>query len=117
MGHVNNAVFFTYFEEGRKEFLNKIFNIINPEDYNFILAHVRCDFFKPVTINDSIDLQLWVGETGKKSFTLRYKVIDSRDESVIFAKGNSVQVFFDYKKKIAIPIPNEFLDKISEYTE
>ncbi len=24
MGHVNNAVFFTYFEEGRKAFFNKL---------------------------------------------------------------------------------------------
>ncbi|MBL7226216.1 MAG: hypothetical protein ISS59_08770, partial [Desulfobacteraceae bacterium] len=30
MGHVNNAVFFTYFEEGRKAFLHTLFNIIEP---------------------------------------------------------------------------------------
>ena len=58
MGHVNNAVFFTFFEEGRKAFLNKILNISNPDDYNFILAHIDCDFLKPVKINDQITLQL-----------------------------------------------------------
>ena len=116
MGHVNNAVFFSYFEEGRKAFLYKIFNITNPEDYNFILVHISCDFLKPVKINDLITLQLWVCETGEKSFTLRYKLTDSRDESVVYAKGKSVQVFYDYREKISIPISNEFLEKISEYT-
>ncbi len=50
MGHVNNAVYLTYFEEGRKEFIYSLFGIINPEDYNFILAHIACDFLKPISI-------------------------------------------------------------------
>ncbi|MEA1969211.1 MAG: hypothetical protein U9N77_13470 [Thermodesulfobacteriota bacterium] len=31
-------------KKGRKAFLNKIFNISNQDDYNFILAHIRCDY-------------------------------------------------------------------------
>ena len=72
MGHANNAVFFTFFEEGRKEFLNKILNISNPDGYNFILAHISCDFLKPVKINDTITLHLWIGKIGGKSFTFIY---------------------------------------------
>ena len=63
MGHVNNAVFFTFFEEGRNAFFNKILNISDPDDYNFILAHISCDYLKPVKINDLITLQLWIGKT------------------------------------------------------
>ncbi len=117
MGHVNNAVFFTFFEEGRKIFFNKILNISNPDDYNFILANISCDFLKPVKINDLITLQLWIGKTGSKSFTFRYKLINREDDVFVYAKGKSVQVFFDYKKNCTIPIANKFLDKISEYTE
>ena len=117
MGHINNAVFFTFFEEGRKAFLNKILNISDPDDYNFILAHISCDFLKPVKINDLITLQLWIGKTRSKSFTFIYKLINTEDDVLAYAKGESVQVFFDYKKNCTIQIPNEFLDKISEYTE
>ncbi|WP_299982913.1 thioesterase family protein [Desulfobacula sp.] len=117
MGHVNNAVFFTFFEEGRKAFLNKILNIPNPDDYNFILAHISCDFLKPVKINDQITLQLWIGETGNKSFTFIYKLINNKNSLFVYAKGKSVQVSFDYKKNCTIPVPNEFFDKISEYIE
>ena len=117
MGHVNNAVFFTFFEEGRKAFLNKILNISDPDDYNFILAHISCDYLKPVKINDLITLQLWIGKTGSKSFTFIYKLINKKDDLLVYAKGKSVQVFFDYKKNCTIQIPNEFIDKISEYTE
>jgi acyl-CoA thioester hydrolase len=117
MGHVNNAVFFTFFEEGRKAFLNEVLNIPNPDDYNFIIAHIYCDFLKPVKINDQITLQLWIGETGSKSFTFIYKLINKKDSLFVYAKGKSVQVSFDYKKKCTIPIPDEFLDKILEYIE
>jgi len=117
MGHINNAVFFTFFEEGRKAFFNKILNISNPDDYNFILAHISCDYLKPVKINDLITLQLWIGKIGSKSFTFIYKLINKEDDLFVYAKGESVQVFFDYKKNCTIQIPNKFIDKISEYTE
>ncbi|HVN71219.1 MAG TPA: thioesterase family protein [Desulfomonilia bacterium] len=116
MGHVNNAVFFTYFEEGRKDFLRLLFNIVAPEEYNFILAHLSCDFLKPIKISDHISLQLWAGEIGTKRFDLVYAIVDRNDESTVYAKGRSVQIFFDYKKNTTKPIPPFFLDKISEYT-
>ncbi len=68
MGHVDNAVFFTYFEEGRKKFLRLLFNIVKPEEYNFILAHISCDFLNPIKISDPISLQLWVGEICQRKF-------------------------------------------------
>ncbi|HNY63800.1 MAG TPA: thioesterase family protein [Deltaproteobacteria bacterium] len=117
MGHVNNAVFFTYFEEGRKEFLQTLFNIVNPDEYNFILAHVECDYLKPVRISDPISLQLWVGETGQKKFDLEYRIVNRDDQSIVYASGRSVQIFYDYKNNLTIPIPRYFLDRIAEYTE
>ncbi len=117
MGHVNNAVFFTYFEEGRKVFLDTLFNIVHPEEYPFILAHIECDYLKPVRISDPISLNLWVGETGQKKFDLIYKIVDRNDQSIVYASGRSVQIFYDYKKNLTIPIPQYFFDKIAEYTE
>ena len=117
MGHVNNAVFFTYFEEGRKAFLHTLFNINEPEDYNFILAHISCDFLRPVKLVDSIRLQLWIGEIGEKRFNIKYSLVNSSDESLVYAKGQSVQVFFDYKKNRTVPISKFFMEKISDYIE
>jgi len=116
MGHVNNAVFFTFFEEGRKEFLRAC-NIDNFGKYHYILAHTDCDFYKPVKMTDMITLQSWVSDMGKKSFTMMYKIIDKNNVSIVYAKGKSVQVFFDYNKNISVPIPNKFLEIISKYTE
>ena len=72
MGHVNNAVYLTYFEEGRKNFVLSVFGIVHPEDYNFILAHISCDFLKPISISDMVTLEIWVGEIGGKRFDFIY---------------------------------------------
>jgi acyl-CoA thioester hydrolase len=105
MGHVNNAVYFTYFEEGRKEFLRSLFNIVSPSEYNFILAHIRCDYLKPIRISDPISLHVWVGETGQKKFDLLYAIVNRDDPSTVYATGRSVQIFYDYKKNTSMPIP------------
>lgn len=76
MGHVNNAVFLTYFVEGRKAFLEKVLKIVDPADYPFILAHINCDFLRPVKLGDRISLQVWVGEIGEKSFRFRYRIVE-----------------------------------------
>ncbi len=117
MGHVNNAVFFTYFEEGRKAFFHTLFNMAEPGDFNFIIGHVSCDFLRPVKLNNSVSVQLWISEAGGKKFGIKYIVADKNDESIVYAKGYSVQVFFDYKKNKSVPMPKTFLEKISDYKE
>ncbi len=117
MGHVNNAVFFTYFEEGRKEFLYSLFNIINPEDYSFILAHLDCDFIKPVTLSDTIVLHTWIGEISNKRFDFKYRIVNRQKEGVVYAEGHSVQVFYDYTEQSTVPIPDSFREKIMVYQE
>ncbi len=118
MGHVNNAVYLTYFEEGRKEFIHSLFGITNPEDYNFILAHISCDFLQPIKISDTVFLEIWVGEIGNKRFDFMYKLLKSAndDESSVCAKGRSVQVYFDYKQNTTLPIPEQVRKKLYEFS-
>jgi acyl-CoA thioester hydrolase len=118
MGHVNNAVYLTCFEKGRKEFIHSLFGITNPEDYNFILAHISCDFLKPIKISDTVFLEIWVGEIGNKRFDFMYKLLKSANdnESSVCAEGRSVQVYFDYKQNTTLSIPEQIRKKLYEFT-
>lgn len=118
MGHVNNAVYLTYFEEGRKAFLHEVFNIVHPGDYNFILAHISCDFLRPIKIDDSVVVEVWIGEIGRKRFDFIYRLIDHEQvghECHVYARGRSVQVFFDYKMNRALPIPESVRNLLAAY--
>jgi len=44
-------------------------------------------------------------------------MVDTRDESIVYANGQSVHVFFDYEKNKTDLIPKDFIEKISDYIE
>ena len=107
MGHVNNSVMFTYFEEGRKTFFSNILNRLGPSGFNFILAHIQCDYLKPVKLNDRPLLQMWIIDIGNKSFKFQYQLVDVSDHEMVYSKGESIQVCYDYKKDQSIPVSSE----------
>jgi acyl-CoA thioester hydrolase len=117
MGHVNNAVFFTFFEEGRGAFLRRVFRIVDPSEYPFILARMSCDYLKPLRMGDQPSVHVWIGEVGKKSFVFKYNIVDRNDTEKIYAAGESTMVLFDYEQNKTVPINEEFMDSIRDYCE
>jgi acyl-CoA thioester hydrolase len=103
MRHVNDAVLFTYFEEGRKVFLEEVFGIVQPEDYPFILAQISCDYLKPLKLGDSPRLEVWIGEVGQRKFSFIYRIVDGSDAERVYAHSKSVMALFDYVKKPECP--------------
>ena len=47
---------------------------------------------------------------------IKYERVDRNSESVVYRRGESVIVFFDYLKK-TIPIPEDLLEKGPKYFE
>ena len=115
IGHVNNAVFFTYFEEGRKHFSKKVFDVSDVSDFNFIMAHIQCDFIKPIQFNDRVILQMWVKDIGTKSFSFEYRLVDLSDEAMVYATGKSIQVCYDYQKNRSIEVPAKMRERLTLY--
>ena len=115
LGHVNNAVYFTYFEEGRKHFSKKVFKVEDISDFKFIMVHVQCDFIRPIQFNDHVILQMWVKDIGSKSFSFEYRLVDSSDEAMVNAAGESIQVCYDYEKNRSIEVPAKMRERLALY--
>ena len=115
MGHVNNAVYFTFFEQGRVEFFKQVFGLEQITDVNIILGHIRCDFLKPIRLLDTIFLRLWVSKIGRKSYDFRYDIVQREDTRIIYAKGSSVQIFYDYGKACSVEIPDQIRSRLQDY--
>ena len=115
MGHVNNAVYFTYFEHGRVEFFKQVFGTVDLKDIDIIIGHIRCDYLFPIRLMDEISLHQWVSNIGRKSFEFRYDLVSQADAGLIYAKGMSVQVFYDYEKNSSGIIPDQYRHKLEEY--
>jgi len=114
LGHVNHAVFITYFEEGRKAFFQEYFDVGDSSEFNFIMAHVRCDYLKPIQLSHRrVMLQMWVGKMGNKSFDLEYRLTDATDPTILFATGASVQVCFDYQENKSVRMSDRMRTTLS----
>ena len=115
MGHVNNAVFFTYFAEGRLALFQEFSMDSDFSTFSFILAHISCDYLRPITLNTQLSVEIWVKEIGIKSFGLGYNLVDLSDESITYAKGESVQVCYDYGENKPVAVFAALKQKLIEY--
>lgn len=106
LGHVNNAVYFRYFESARVAYLTKI-NFIDPEQnagIAAILASTRCDFRKALTYPDTVLIGARVIEIGDDRFTMEYRLVSQRLQKVA-AEGSGVVVAFDYRERRKAALP------------
>lgn len=107
MNHVNNAKFFTYFEEGRKHLFFKYLKSEARPTFDFILAKSTCEYKIPLLLEDRAVIELWSGEIGTKSFVIKYSIHEEGNPERVFATGESVLVSYDYKAGRSTPIDDE----------
>lgn len=104
-GHLNNVVYFRYFENVRMHYLERIgvLRSHNEHGIGVILASTTCDFKRPVEWPMELTVRTGCTVIGNTSFTMVYEILDDLDEVV--ATGTSVQVMYDYRNGHKVPVP------------
>jgi acyl-CoA thioester hydrolase len=109
LGHVNNAVYFTYLEQTRFQHWRALWGFgtsdQRPDMPGVILAHAECDFKRQVKHGETIEIRLTVAELGRSSFRYTYEIVDA-DQRLV-ATASTVQVMYDYRQSRPVPIPDE----------
>jgi len=119
MGHVNNAVYFTYFELGREAYMAAI-DYPDPgfgeifDRFPFILAELSCQFRLPIMMDDRVTAHIRVDRFGTKSWGFEYLLTRDADGAAL-ATGRSTQVFFDYRDRTSLPVPDWFMKAVQEF--
>jgi acyl-CoA thioester hydrolase len=104
MGHVNHAVYFTYFEQGRLTFWRELTGTPSPHT-RVIIARAECDYRAPAHFGDELEVRVRVGDIGRSSFTLEYEIAKAGAD-VQVATGKTVMVSYDYEKGASMPLPD-----------
>ncbi len=105
MGHVNNAVYFTYFEQCRLRFWHALTGEMAP-DARVIVARTECDYRAPAYFGDPLEITCNVLDIGRSSFVLAQSV-EHAENGKRLAEGKTVVVTYDYKAGRSIPIPDD----------
>jgi acyl-CoA thioester hydrolase len=101
-GHVNNAVYLTYFETARERAW--VDAVGGSADVPFIVAEATVRYVRPAMIGVPLDIEVATTEVRTKAWVWRYRVLDARDDAVV-AEGQTVQVMYDYEAGRSVAIP------------
>jgi acyl-CoA thioester hydrolase len=123
MGHINNAVYLTYFEAARagyyKAVTGRSFEGISDDPVSIILAHARIDFRSQAWYGERLLVACRATWAGHSSFAFAYHVTADADSTRgagrLVAEGESIQVMFDYATQRPTRIPAELMAAIADY--
>ena len=101
MGHINNVAFAAYVEQARVAFIN-VFLRNWGEGIDYILASVNIDYRREMHFPGTVDIGVRLIRIGTKSITTGYGLFK---DGANVATASSVNVFFDTKNGMTIPIP------------
>lgn len=108
MGHVNNAIYVTYMEEARFDYLTGEMGVA-ADDLNMVVAHLDVDFRRPVQYARQVTVAVSVTDVGGSSFTMTYEI---RDDEGVAVEGETVQVTLDAEMGEPCPVPDAWRDAI-----
>jgi acyl-CoA thioester hydrolase len=108
-GHVNNAVYLTFFEMARHQLWTDGFG--ESGDFPFIVAEAQVRFVSPAHIDVPLAIEIVLGEVRTKAWVWRYRVVDAGSDRLI-AEGQTVQVMYDYAAGASVPIPDAIRAKL-----
>lgn len=110
IGHVNNIIYFQYFEQARASWLDSIHYsdcISGKADTGPIIINTSATFLRPVVYPASICVNIYGGSPSRSSFMTYYTITDANDPDNIFTKGSAKVVWVDHREGKSMSIPDD----------
>ena len=115
MGHVNNTVYFRYFETARIKCFDELGmgSIEQPGQVGPILHSTSCRFRIPLTYPDILTVGTRIGEVGDDRFLMLHRAV-SHQHGAVAADGESLIVSFDYAAGTKATVPEAVRARLLE---
>ena len=112
LNHVNNAVYFRYFETARLDFFKhvELMEEMAVTKVGPVLGDTYCKYFRPVTYPDTLLVGAKVTEVQDDRFTMEYAIV-SKAQQKVTTIGTATIVMFDFasnqKALLSVRLLNE----------
>ena len=104
-GHVNNAVYFTYFEQTRLAWWHSLSGTVGFPGAGTFVVHAECDYRAPAFVHDELDVHLTLINIGRSSVAIGYEVVNAVTGQRL-AEGKTVNVTVDPDRRSTVPVPD-----------
>jgi acyl-CoA thioester hydrolase len=111
--HVNNVVYFRYFENARLEYFRRLgwveFKLDDP--IGPIIAATDARFRKPLTYPDTIMVGARIATLGEDRFVMEHRIV-SKGLGAITTDGHAHVVTLDYRTGKKVRLPDDLRQRI-----
>jgi acyl-CoA thioester hydrolase len=105
-GHVNNTVYFRYFEQARCEWVEQMgFRVSPQEKTGPVIINASCTFLAPVNYPATVLIKMYAGEPGRSSVMTWYELF-VEGEDRLYAEGAAKTVWMDNATGKSVPLPD-----------
>jgi acyl-CoA thioester hydrolase len=113
-GHVNNVVYFRWFESARIAYFERIgwLQILRERGNGPILHSTTARFRSPLSFPDTVTATARVTELEPDRFTMRYEIRSERRSGALTAEGTGLIVAYDYNALAKARLPEEVVSRI-----
>ena len=106
MNHVNNTVYFRYFESIRIEWFRSLALYTSETRQGPIIVNAFCSFLRQLEYPGDVLARHYVGEMGRSTIDT-YCTLERTDQpGVIYAECGATVVWTDYGQQKSMPIPD-----------
>jgi acyl-CoA thioester hydrolase len=106
LGHVNNAVYLTYFESARIAYWMHTTRRADLGALDMILARAEVDYRSPLGYGESVEISVGCTSMGRSSFVLEGDMHERASDRLV-AQSRKVLVHYDYAARSTRPLPDE----------
>ncbi|WP_076541457.1 thioesterase family protein [Shewanella sp. UCD-KL21] len=98
LNHVNNAVYFRYFETARIDFFSQInmMEELKKTSVGPVLSETQAKFKRPVTFPDTLLVGITISDIKQDRFIMHYRIF-SKAQQAITTTGTAKVVMFNFK--------------------
>ena len=115
MTHVNNSIYQNYFDMARMRYFEEVFEQkMQWEIRALVLARITIEYLNPILLDEKIIVLSKVYKLGNKSLHMHQEIVNEQTNEVK-SKNDAVLVAFRSKENEAIPLPEDWKEKITKY--
>ncbi len=111
-GHVNNAVFATYFETGRVFFLRSVYGERQFARGGFVVARLELNYLREILWPGTVEICTGVERIGTSSVTYAQALFV---DNVCMANGRTTIVRINSETKRSAPLPDEIVTLLNQH--